>query len=388
LAGLLCDPSARRVSGAAGGAGAAAAQLDVGSAGGASAVSARANARATCAEPPRGEKNSADTTRPRAAGLPASLPCHRRWSPAPCTGTILLPHPDPNGASNLVPRTSLVRQGFRSARFSEGRSARDTGHPEHAETVSPPALHRCRATASAELFVTSRSDVLLGPTPGRCGSSRQLARTARRGRGARRLPAPPGRSLRQCWEVIAPCFVDVHSHVVPSGDDGAVSVEEGLELCRAAANAGTRVLFATPHMHEPLDSYPWTPEREQRYEEAFAAMQPTVERMGLDLRRARGVPDRGVARRSRRASAGWDVRRLGRVPGVVARRRRRGRAHLGGVRANRRGRTRPGARPSGAVSRSCRRVGCRNAVGSSACAAEAAVASVWPSVGGCLCLFQ
>src|SRR5262249_56156457 len=140
LAGLLCDPSARRVSGAAGGAGAAAAQLDVGSAGGASAVSARANARATCAEPPRGEKNSADTTRPRAAGLPASLPCHRRWSPAPCTGTILLPHPDPNGASNLVPRTSLVRQGFRSARFSEGRSARDTGHPEHAETVSPPAL--------------------------------------------------------------------------------------------------------------------------------------------------------------------------------------------------------------------------------------------------------
>jgi len=89
--------------------------------------------------------------------------------------------------------------------------------------------------------------------------------------------------------VIAPRFVDVHSHVVPSGDDGAVSVEEGLELCRAAANAGTRVLFATPHMHEPLDSFPWTPEREQRYEEAFATMQPTAERMGLDLRRGREV---------------------------------------------------------------------------------------------------
>jgi hypothetical protein len=69
----------------------------------------------------------------------------------------------------------------------------------------------------------------------------------------------------------------------------AVSVEEGLELCRAAANAGTRVLFATPHMHEPLDSFPWTLEREQRYEEAFAVMQPTAERMGLDLRRGREV---------------------------------------------------------------------------------------------------
>jgi hypothetical protein len=116
--------------------------------------------------------------------------------------------------------------------------------------------------------------------------------------------------------VVAPGFVDVHSHVVPSGDDGAVSVEEGLELCRAAANAGTRVLFATPHMHEPLDLFPWTPEREQRYEEAFAAMQPTAERIGArSAPQARGVPDGRVARRSRRASAGWDILRPGRVPG-------------------------------------------------------------------------
>ena len=89
--------------------------------------------------------------------------------------------------------------------------------------------------------------------------------------------------------MIAARFVDVHSHVVPSGDDGAASVKEGLELCRAAANAGTRVLFATPHMHEPLDSFPWTLQREQRYEEAFAVMQPTAKRMGLDLRRGREV---------------------------------------------------------------------------------------------------
>ena len=48
---------------------------------------------------------------------------------------------------------------------------------------------------------------------------------------------------------------------------------------------------------------------------------------------SRGVPDRGVARRARRASAGRNVRHPGRVPWIVARRRRRGRAHLGGVRA-------------------------------------------------------
>ena len=44
-------------------------------------------------------------------------------------------------------------------------------------------------------------------------------------------------------------FVDVHSHVVPSGDDGARTIEDGLELCRLALEAGTEILFATPHAH-------------------------------------------------------------------------------------------------------------------------------------------
>ena len=40
-------------------------------------------------------------------------------------------------------------------------------------------------------------------------------------------------------------FVDVHSHVVPSYDDGARSIEEGLELCRVAYEAGTEILNAS-----------------------------------------------------------------------------------------------------------------------------------------------
>ena len=35
-----------------------------------------------------------------------------------------------------------------------------------------------------------------------------------------------------------PGFVDVHAHVVPSGDDGARSLEEGLALCRLALRGG------------------------------------------------------------------------------------------------------------------------------------------------------
>jgi protein-tyrosine phosphatase len=73
-------------------------------------------------------------------------------------------------------------------------------------------------------------------------------------------------------------FVDVHSHVVPSGDDGAQNVEEGLELCRAAAERGTRVLFATPHVWPHLHL---TEERELAVRAAYEAMAVSV---ALDLR--------------------------------------------------------------------------------------------------------
>jgi len=75
-----------------------------------------------------------------------------------------------------------------------------------------------------------------------------------------------------------PSFVDVHSHVVPSGDDGARTVEQGRELCREAARHGTRILFATPHVwpHLMLDE-----EREREIRGAFARLAPQA---GLELR--------------------------------------------------------------------------------------------------------
>src|SRR5829696_8644984 len=76
-------------------------------------------------------------------------------------------------------------------------------------------------------------------------------------------------------------FVDVHSHVVPSGDDGVKSREQGLELCARAARRGTGVLFATPHVWPTL---PLTEEREAAVREAAAAMAPAAARAGLQLR--------------------------------------------------------------------------------------------------------
>jgi protein-tyrosine phosphatase len=43
--------------------------------------------------------------------------------------------------------------------------------------------------------------------------------------------------------------IDLHCHVIPGVDDGPVTVEDSLALCRAALAAGTTQIIATPHLN-------------------------------------------------------------------------------------------------------------------------------------------
>src|SRR5215813_1454847 len=43
-------------------------------------------------------------------------------------------------------------------------------------------------------------------------------------------------------------MVDIHCHVLPETDDGAISLEESVAMCRAAAADGIKTIVATPHM--------------------------------------------------------------------------------------------------------------------------------------------
>src|SRR5438552_271299 len=54
-------------------------------------------------------------------------------------------------------------------------------------------------------------------------------------------------------------MVDIHCHVLPETDDGAVSLEESVEMCRLAAEDGIRTIVATPHM---FDGVHQTPQRD------------------------------------------------------------------------------------------------------------------------------
>jgi protein-tyrosine phosphatase len=76
-------------------------------------------------------------------------------------------------------------------------------------------------------------------------------------------------------------FVDVHSHMAPSGDDGVKSVEEGLELLRETAARGTAVQYVTPHVNRV---HPWNPGRARGVEAALSSMRPHAAAFGLDLR--------------------------------------------------------------------------------------------------------
>jgi protein-tyrosine phosphatase len=79
-------------------------------------------------------------------------------------------------------------------------------------------------------------------------------------------------------------FVDLHTHVIPSGDDGASSIEAGLELCRQMAAEGARVVYGTPHAHPPDGWFPITDERVALARRSYAEMKPRCAGFGLDLR--------------------------------------------------------------------------------------------------------
>jgi protein-tyrosine phosphatase len=71
--------------------------------------------------------------------------------------------------------------------------------------------------------------------------------------------------------------IDLHSHVLPGLDDGPASLEESVELARAAAAAGVTCLAATPHVR---DDYPTSPDAMER---GLAEVRAAVAAADVDL---------------------------------------------------------------------------------------------------------
>jgi len=76
--------------------------------------------------------------------------------------------------------------------------------------------------------------------------------------------------------------IDLHSHVLPGLDDGASSLDDSVEMARAAMIEGIRCLAATPHVR---DDYPTSVEE---MESLVQAVQEAVDEAGVELRILRG----------------------------------------------------------------------------------------------------
>lgn len=73
-------------------------------------------------------------------------------------------------------------------------------------------------------------------------------------------------------------MVDLHCHYLPRIDDGAQTLEEALDLARAAVKAGIRMAVLTPHIH--VGRYD---NKLSTIKKSFAAFQETLVREGVAL---------------------------------------------------------------------------------------------------------
>jgi protein-tyrosine phosphatase len=51
-------------------------------------------------------------------------------------------------------------------------------------------------------------------------------------------------------------MVDIHCHILPETDDGAISLQESIAMVRAAAADGIKTIVATPHMFDGVHDTP------------------------------------------------------------------------------------------------------------------------------------
>jgi protein-tyrosine phosphatase len=73
-------------------------------------------------------------------------------------------------------------------------------------------------------------------------------------------------------------MIDLHAHILPGVDDGPATLEEALGVVQTAADDGTQVIAATPHVR---DDYPTTPDAMER---GLAELRGAVERAGIPIR--------------------------------------------------------------------------------------------------------
>ena len=105
-------------------------------------------------------------------------------------------------------------------------------------------------------------------------------------------------------------MIDLHSHVLPGLDDGAADLDAALEMARAMAESGVRVVCATPHVRDDFPTSPGSMER------ALELVQAAVAEAGIAIE-VRGGAEIALDRLPRLDSGMRARFGLGGNPGLV-----------------------------------------------------------------------
>lgn len=81
-------------------------------------------------------------------------------------------------------------------------------------------------------------------------------------------------------------MIDIHAHILPGIDDGAVDMEETLEMARMAVNSGVTAVVATPHCNVPgiFNNY-----YDEEYLKVFHETEKALKREGIPLKLYQGM---------------------------------------------------------------------------------------------------
>lgn len=75
-------------------------------------------------------------------------------------------------------------------------------------------------------------------------------------------------------------MIDIHSHILPGIDDGAINMEEAVEMAAMAAESGVKYMVATPHCNIPgvCDNY-----LDKRFIRNFKDFRQTIKEMQIPV---------------------------------------------------------------------------------------------------------
>jgi len=107
-----------------------------------------------------------------------------------------------------------------------------------------------------------------------------------RGRRAGRGDARGAAQLAEAWSWrrgwLGPSLIDLHCHILPALDDGAIDLEDSVGMARQAESDGIDVVCATPHIRSDHDV------RVDQLEGRVSAVNEELERLGIGVRVTRG----------------------------------------------------------------------------------------------------